>query len=274
MKSRRIIRIFCYICLTIYSLFNLLPILWVFSTAFKTRVQSFSLPPIWIPDPITVENFQRIFTQLPFANYVINSLTITFTVLFFQILIGVFASYAFARLKFPGRDFLFVVLLTSLMIPQAVTMIPQYIIIVYAGWINTHTGVVVPQIFMNVFGIFLLRQYFLGLPGDFEDAARIDGAGIVRTFLFVMLPQVKPAVFTVAILSFMRAWNNFLWPLVIISSNDRMPLSVGLSVLLGQFVSDWAGIMAGAAIALLPVLLFYIFAQRYFVQSIYMTGIK
>ena len=274
MITSKPVKIISYACLTLYSLFNLFPLLWMFSTAFKTRAQSFSLPPKWIPDPIIIDNFIRIFTVLPFANYLRNTAFITITVLFFRLLIGVFASYSFARLKFPGRDFLFLVLLSSLMIPQAVTIVPQYLIVQYLGWINTYQGVIVPQIFMNVFGIFLLRQYFLSLPGDFEEAAKIDGAGVVRTFFFIMLPQVKPAIFTVAVLSFMNAWNNFLWPLIIISSNERMTLSVGLALLLGQYVGDWAGIMAAAVVALFPVLMFYIFAQRYFIQSIYLSGFK
>jgi ABC-type glycerol-3-phosphate transport system permease component len=260
--------------MSLVGIVSVFPVLWMISTAFKTKPQSFHLPPEWIPKPFVLDNFRSVLTELPFLSYLANSTLDTLVIVAGQLVLGALAAYGFARLRFKGRDFLFVLLLTSLMVPQAVTMIPQYLILQQLRWIDTYGAVIVPQIFGNILGIFLLRQYLLGLPNDFEEAARIDGAGVVRTFLSVILPQIKPALMTVGLLSFMRAWNNFLWPLIVINSPKKQVLTVGLSILIGQFISDWSSIMAGATLILAPLVLLYVFAQRYFVESIYMSGLK
>lgn len=272
--KRRFIKFISYAVLILLAVISLLPILWMISTAFKTKPQSYSAVPIWIPDPIITDNFKNVWSQLPFANYLINSILVTLGVLVGQLVISALAAYGFARLKFPGRDAIFFMLLSSLMIPQIVVMIPQYIIIQKLNWIDTYGAVVIPQIFTCTLTIFLMRQHLLGIPKDFEEAAKVDGASILQTFLKVMLPQMKPVIATTGIMVFMKAWNNVLWPLVTTNSPKKQVLTVGLSVLQGQFVSDWAGIMAGATIALLPVLIIYIVAQKHFVESIYLSGIK
>jgi len=263
-----------YFIMVVVSLVCLMPLLWMISTALKTQPQSFKLPPEWIPKPFVLSNFKRVLTQIPFVSYFINSTFTTVVVLAGQLVLGAFAAYGFSRLRFKGRDLIFLLLLSSLMVPQAVTMIPQYLILQKFKWIDTYSAVIIPQIFTNILGVFLLRQFLLGLPKDFEEAAKIDGAGYVRTFLLIVLPHIKPALMTVAVLSFMRAWNNFLWPLIVINTPHKQVLTVGLALLLGQFISDWSGIMAGSTVVLAPVLLLYILAQRYFIESIYMSGIK
>jgi ABC-type glycerol-3-phosphate transport system permease component len=274
-RFRKIIgKLVSYLIVILLAIISLFPILWMFSTAFKTRSQAYVTPPVWIPSPITFDNFHTILTTMPFINFFVNSLIITIVVVAGQLVVAVFSSYGFSRLRFKGRDMLFFILLSSLMVPQIVTMIPQYLIIQKLRLIDTYGAVIIPQIFQNVLGIFLMRQYFMGIPKDFEEAAKIDGAGILRIFFSIMLPQIKPVIATVGVMSFLKAWNNFLWPLVVTNSPRKQVLTVGLQLLQGEFVSDWSSIMAGATMTLMPVLLVYLIAQKYFVQSIYMSGIK
>lgn len=274
LHGKRLYSAISTVFLIVHAVVVLIPILWAVSTAFKPQSLAFANPPVWIPIPATLDNFTRLYSSFPYFSFMRNTIFITLVVLVFQLILGSFAAYAFGRMSFPGKNALFLILLSSLMIPQSIIMVPQYLFVSRLGWLDTYQGVTVPLIFMNVFSIFLLRQYFLGLPKDFEEAATIDGAGILRTFLSVMLPMVRPAMVTVAVLSFMRTWNNFLWPLITTNSMEKMVLSVGLSLLVGQYDSDWAAIMAAAVTALVPLLVLFIVAQRYFVESIYMTGVK
>lgn len=266
--------IISYILIILLAVISLFPILWMLSTAFKPKSMAFARPPVWIPNPITVENFIRVFKTVPLFDYFKNSSAATLLVVGGQLILGLPAAYGFSRLRFKGRDMLFMLLLSGLMIPQIVQMIPQYLLIQKLNWIDTYSALVVPQICSNVLGIFLLRQFLIGIPKDFEEAARIDGAGILKVFFTIIIPQVKPIVATVGVMSFLKAWNNLLWPLVVINTPEKQVLTVGLQVLQGQFISDWSGIMAGATLTLLPILLIYLFAQKYFVQSIYLSGIK
>lgn len=274
MMRRQISKTISYIVILVLAVISILPLLWMLSTAFKPKNLAFANPPVWIPNPFTLENFIRVYESVPFLKYFVNSVFVTVTVVAAQLILGVLAAYGFSRLRFKGRDAMFFLLLSGLMIPQIVQMIPQYLIIQKLNWIDTYSAMIIPQVFSNVLGIFLLRQFLLGIPRDFEEAAKIDGAGILKVFFLVMLPQVKPIMATVGVMSFLKTWNNFLWPLVVINTPEKQVLTVGLQVLQGQFISDWSGIMAGAAITMLPILLVYLFAQKYFVQSIYLSGVK
>lgn len=274
MSGKKISKSVSYLLIILLAIVSLFPILWMVSTAFKSKSMAFARPPVWIPNPVTTENFTRVYESVPFMKYFANSVFVTVSVVAGQLALGLPAAYGFARLKFKGRDTMFLILLSGLMVPQIVQMIPQYLMIQKLNWIDTYSAVLVPQIFSNVLGIFLLKQFLMGIPRELEEAAKIDGAGVLRIFFSVIVPQVKPIMATVGVMSFLKAWNNFLWPLVVINSPDKQVLTVGLQVLQGQFISDWSGIMAGATITLLPMLLVYLFAQKYFVQSIYLSGIK
>jgi ABC-type glycerol-3-phosphate transport system permease component len=199
---------------------------------------------------------------------------VTLLVLLGQLVFCTGSAYAFARLKFPGRDLIFVIFLGSLMIPEIVTMIPNYIIMKTLGWLDSFKAVILPQFFGNAFGVFLMRQFFTTIPKELEDAARIDGASVLRTLWTIIVPISMPALGTLTVLTFLKAWNNFLWPLIVINSENKYLLSVALSNLQGQYYSDWSGIMAISFLALLPMLLIFTFAQRYFITSIQMSGIK
>lgn len=252
----------------------IVPFLWMLSTSLKTTVQSMAFPPEWIPSPFVWENYTRIYEYMPFFRFLYNSTKIAFFVVFGQLLTCSLAGYAFAKLRFPGRKPLFLVLLATMMIPSQVTLIPVFVIMKALGWVNTHYALIVPAFFGSVFGTFLLRQFFLGLPNDLEDAARIDGCTPFGIYWRIMLPLAKPPLATLAIFSFMGTWNDFMRPLIYLSDIDKMTLPVGLALLSNHQDIRIPLIMAGALLSLLPILVLYILGQKYFVRGIAITGMK
>jgi multiple sugar transport system permease protein len=271
---RRVGNLFTYLFLAAIALFSIMPILWMISTAIKPNKLMFKSPPVWISDPITFEHFKRIWSTYPFDQYIINTILVTGAILIGQLVFCSFAAYSFARLKFPGRNLIFGIFLGSLMIPEIVVMIPQYFMMTKLEWINTYKALIVPQFFGSAFGVFLLRQHFITLPRELEEAAKIDGAGILRTFVRIILPQSKPALATLAVYTVVKNWNNFLWPLIVTNSPEKYVLSIGLANLNGQHNADWGGIMAASFIAMIPVLILFSFAQKHFIESIQMSGMK
>lgn len=272
--KKRIDYALTYLVLIFFAVLSLFPFLWMIATAFKERKKAFVYPPEWIPNPIVLENFVNVWNNVEFGTYLANTAFITAVLLIGQLLFSAMAAYGFSRMTFPGRDAIFILFLGSLMIPQIVTMIPLYILIKYLGWIDTYKAVIIPGMFGGAFGVFFLRQFFLTIPKDFEDSARIDGAGVVRTFTTIILPMAGSALVTLGVLTFVQSWNSFQWPLIVLNSPEKQVISVALANLQGQFTSDWTGMMAGALIALLPVLILFVIAQKYFVQSIQMSGFK
>ncbi|MBT4502608.1 MAG: carbohydrate ABC transporter permease [Gemmatimonadetes bacterium] len=252
----------------------IVPFLWMLSTSLKTTAQSMAFPPEWWPRPFIWENYTQIYEYMPFFTFLFNSVKITFFVLVGQLLTCSLAGYAFAKLRFPGRRPLFLILLSTMMIPSQVTLIPVFIIMKSLGWINTHYALIVPAFFGSVFGTFLLRQFFLGLPNDLEDAARIDGCSPFGIYWRIMLPLAKPSLATLGIFTFMGTWNDFMRPLIYLSDMDKMTLPVGLALLSNHQDIRIPLIMAGAVLSLLPILVLYIFGQKYFVQGIALTGMK
>ena len=251
-----------------------LPFIWMLSTSLKTTTQSMAFPPEWIPEPFVWDNYTRIADFMPFFLFLYNSVKIAFFVVFGTLLTCSLAGYAFAKLRFPGRKPLFLVLLATMMIPSEVTLIPVFVIMKYIGWINTHYALIVPAFFGSVFGTFLLRQFFLGIPNELEDAARIDGCTPWGIYWRIMLPLAKPSLATLAIFSFMGTWNDFMRPLIYLSDMTKMTLPVGLALLANHQDIRIPLIMAGAVLSLLPILILYVFGQKYFVRGIALTGIK
>ncbi|HEX9597415.1 MAG TPA: carbohydrate ABC transporter permease [Anaerolineales bacterium] len=251
-----------------------LPLVWMLSTSLKPEAQVIELPPQWIPSPILWENYPRMWQSYPFGTFYINSIKIAalnvIGVVFFASLSG----YAFARIRFWGRELVFSILLSTLMIPGVVTLIPLYIIFRNIGWIDTHYPLWVPQILSNVTSIFLMRQFFMTLPQELEDAARIDGCSNFGTFWRIMLPQVKPALATIGIFTYLGAWNNFLGPLIFINSLEKQTLPMGLALFQTEFYTSVSLTMAAATIVTAPVIVLFFFAQRYFVTGIALTGVK
>ncbi|NMB25035.1 MAG: carbohydrate ABC transporter permease [Firmicutes bacterium] len=252
------------------------PLLWTISTALKTVDQLMVYPPKWIPNPIQPSNFKTAMTILPFASYLQNTLTIVGFNIVGAIVSSAFVAYGFARIRFPGRDVLFVVMLSTMMMPYIVQMIPLYIMYSKLKWVNTFLPLIVPAWFGVPFYIFLLRQFFRSIPEDLADAARIDGCTEIGIWWRVMLPLSKPALAVIAIFNFQANWNDFLGPLIYLTDTKLRTLALGLyafRAIPGQ-LPMFHLLMAASLIMALPVLLLFFFFQRYFIQGVVLTGIK
>ncbi len=267
-------RLVFYTLLILFALFFLLPLLWMAVTAIKPFEEW--LLPNWIPLNPTLDNFRSIFRDptLPVARWFFNSLFIATVFTTLIVIIDSLAAYAYARMNFRGRNLLFGLLLATLVMPGIMFLIPNFITIARLGWIGTYQGVIAPGL-SGVFGVFFLRQFFQSIPRELEEAAYIDGANELRTFISVVLPISKGALVTLAVITFLESWNNFLWPLLVVGNiRDMQTLPVGLATLQGQYTFDYGKLMAGALVVSMPVLLLYILLQRYIVESIAMTGLK
>jgi multiple sugar transport system permease protein len=235
----------------------------------------FTIPPKWIPDQVHWDNYVKVFQRMPFLTYLRNSLFVTIFGMIGIVGSSSLVAYAFAVLRWPGRNFLFSVLLLTMMLPMQVTMIPVFVIFKELGWLNSYKPLIVPAFFGGgAFNIFLLRQFFLGVPREIADAARIDGCSEFRIYWNIMLPLAKPALATVAILTFMFYWNDFLGPLIYLSDKMKGTLALGLSMFVGQYQTEWAMLMAASVLMMLPMLILFFFFQRTFVRGFMMSGIK
>jgi multiple sugar transport system permease protein len=251
----------------------LLPFVWMLATSFKTEGEIFSNPAQLLPAHPTIQAYIDVWRRIPFGRFFINSVIFAGSVTILSLFLDSMAAYAFARLRFKGRDVLFWVVLGTLMIPFQITLIPLFLTVFHLGWLDTYQGLIVPRA-TNAFGIFLLRQFFVTLPRELDDAARVDGAGEFRIYWQIILPLSLPALATLAVFHFMYNWNDFLWPLVITSSPEMRTLPAGLTLFMGQHVIEHSILMAGAAISLLPLAIAFVFLQRYFVRGVAMTGLK
>ncbi|NIM94796.1 MAG: ABC transporter permease subunit [Anaerolineales bacterium] len=250
-----------------------LPFIWMLSTSLKIPEQTLAYPPIWIPDPIRWDNYLDIWEMMPFGQFLLNSLKISSIIAIGQMITGSMAGYAFAKIRFPGRNAMFATYLMTLMIPYVVTMIPLFMIMRQLGWINNHASVIVPLL-TNALATFLMRQFFLAIPDELIDAARIDGANPFQIYLRVMLPLAKPALATVGIFSFIASWNDFLWPLLMLQRQELKTITVGLSYFRSMYQVQWHYLMAASVTALLPTLILFIFLQRYYARGFVTTGIR
>ena len=255
------------------------PFAWLISTSLKVETKLMVIPPEWIPRPAVWGNYAKALSYLPEETrhgllYLWNTVYLSVMNIIGVTLASSLVAYSFARLRWPGRDGLFLVLLSTMMLPGAVTMIPLFLVFRWLGWVDTLRPLWVPAFFGTAFNIFLLRQFFLTIPTDLEDAAKIDGCSYLRTYWSVMLPLVKPALAAVVILTFMGAWNNFMGPLIYVSSPEKMPLAYALQLYQSAHGSEFNLLMAGAVMVVTPVILLFFFTQRYFIQGVTLTGIK
>lgn len=265
-----------YLTVLAIALSMALPLFWMISTSLKEPHRVFSLTPEWLPHPISVESYRQIWRVVQFGRYFLNSVLVALAVTAGLVCTSACSAYAFARLRFPGRDRLFFAYLATLMIPGAVTMIPTFVLMKLLGWVNTYKALILPGIF-TAFGTFLLRQFFLSIPSELEDAARIDGASPFRIFWSVILPLAKPALVALTISTFMGNWQSFMWPLLVVDSVEKKTLPIGLAYFqeLYQFASpNWPLLMAGSLVAMLPIVLLFVFNQRFFLQGIRLTGVQ
>ena len=258
------------------SVVFLFPLVWAIGASFKPLIEVYRFPPTFFHWPPQLANYSEALSKLPFLRFIGNTLVITLAVTVGQLLSGSLVGYAFARLRWRGRDFWFVCLLATLMLPGQVLLIPHYLIFKHLGWVNTYKPLIVPGwLGGSAFFIFLFRQFFRGIPGDLIDAARIDGAGELRIYANLFLPLAKPVMITVGVLCFIQHWKEFMMPLIYLSDYERYPISLGLRMYQqvegGSFVHY---LMAASAVALAPLLLIFFLAQRFIVQNLLFTGSK
>ncbi|MGI8747042.1 MAG: carbohydrate ABC transporter permease [Deinococcus sp.] len=260
-----------FLLLLVGALSMCAPFIWMLSTSVKPPAEIFRYPPSLLTHNPQFGNYGRIFQVIPFGRLMLNSLVVSFTVTFLQLLVCSMAAYAFARLRFRGRDALFLVYLSALMIPSQVTLIPNFILVRDLGWIDSYAALILPFAFSS-FGTFLLRQAFLTVPRELEEAARIDGATYAQVFWRVMLPLTRPSLGALGIFTFIAQWNNFLWPLITTTKPEMQTLTVGLSGLRGQYNTDWALLMTGSVLAILPIFAVFIAGNKSFIKGITSGG--
>jgi multiple sugar transport system permease protein len=256
------------------SVLFLLPLFWMISSSLKPNYQVLEVPPRWLPNPIQWSNYSEALTYVPFGRFVINTFVIAALTIVGHMLSCTVVAYGFARLRAPGKETLFIVLLATMMLPYPVTMIPIYVGFKAIGWINTFFPLIVPAFFGNPFYIFLLRQFFMTIPPDLEEAARIDGANTLQTIWHVILPVVRPAMATVAIFTFQEAWRDFLPPLIYLHDQSKYTVSLGLSFFRSNYDIRWSYLMAASLVTMLPVVVVFFVAQKSFIEGITLTGIK
>jgi ABC-type glycerol-3-phosphate transport system permease component len=250
------------------------PFFWLVSTSFKTDAAMFRLPPQWWPNPVTFEHYQNVFVLLPFFRYMLNTLIIVVVSTTGTLISCSMAAYAFSRLHWPDRAMFFGLVLATMMIPGQVTSIPLFILFSEIHWIDTFLPLTVPSFFGSAFFIFLLRQFFATLPEELLEAARLDGAGEWQIFQRIVLPLSKPALLTVTIFSVLGAWNDFMGPLIYLTSESKRTLALGLAHLNSVQSTEWGVLMAAALIMTLPAILLFLVAQRFFIEGIALTGTK
>jgi multiple sugar transport system permease protein len=249
------------------------PLIWMIATSLKTEGDALAIPPELIPNPVRWANYADVFSEVSFGRYLINSFVVAAVVTVVALLIDSMAAYSLARLSYPGRNVLFISILATLMIPITVTIVPLFIIVDHFGWIDTYAGLIIPMI-PNAFGIFLLRQFYLSLPREIEQAAAIDGSGLLRVYWTVVLPLSRPVLAALGIFFFLANWNNFLWPLVVTQSPELSVVQLGVQEFTGEHGSQYNLIMAASTIAALPTLVLFFVLQRRLVEGIKLTGIK
>jgi multiple sugar transport system permease protein len=271
--SPRAMKWVVYAQLVIGAVLMVIPMLWMVSASLMPAGQASTYPPRLFPREVTLEHYVALFTRLNLGRSLLNSAIIAFTVTALSIFINSMAGYAFAKLRFRGRDGLFRVLAAGLVVPVQISMLPLFLLMKQLGLINTYWGVIVPGM-ASIFGIFLIRQYAQSIPDDLLDAARIDGAGELRIYTSIVLPTIVPILATLGIWTFLSTWNDFMWPLIVLSDDARWTLPVALANLSGEHVQDTELMMAGSVLTILPVMLVFLFLQRYYIQGVMVGSVK
>jgi len=271
--SQRGVSLLYYFGIALLVFVMVLPFLWMVATSLMDELAVFAYPPPLVPRTARFSNYLNAWRALPFGRFYLNSLIFSLAVVVGQVTTSALAAYAFARLHFPGRDRLFVLCLGVLMVPGILLLIPRFLIINAVGWVDTYPGIISTEL-VSVWGIFLLRQFFLSIPRELEDAARLDGANDWTIFWRVVLPLSRPALATLALFAFVDAWKNFQWPLIATRSMEMRTVEVGISSFHSFYYSNWPYQMAAAVTAITPILLIFFLAQRYFVRGIQLTGLK
>jgi multiple sugar transport system permease protein len=266
-------RLLLYAALALGALLSLGPMLWMLSASLMPAGDASAYPPRLVPRTVTLEHYRALFTRLNLGRYLLNSVIVATLVTGASLFVNAMAGYAFAKLRFRGRDRAFRLLTLGLVVPSQVAMLPLFLLLKQLGLVNTYWGVVIPGL-ASIFGIFLVRQYALSIPDDLLDAARVDGAGELRIFWSVVLPVVRPILATLSIWTFLATWNDFMWPLIVLSDDRRYTLPVALANLVGEHVQDTELMMAGSVLTVLPVLVVFLALQRYYVRGVMAGSVK
>lgn len=262
-----------YSLATLIAIFMLIPFFWMISTSLKNSGAVMTIPIKWIPENPSLDAYRRVFNIFPFARAIFNSVFVAVVTTLITVLSAAMAAYIFAKFEFKGREILFSLYLATLMIPKQVTMIPNFLIIREIRLLNTFTGLMLPS-FFNAFATFMLRQNIKTVPDSYIEAAIMEGSSQFKIFKDIVLPLIKPTLATLIVITFMEAWNRYLWPLIVLTDRSKMTLPVGLSLLNGQYGEQYNLLMAGSLISIIPMLLVYIFAQKYFEKGLSVGGIK
>ncbi|MBN1964571.1 MAG: carbohydrate ABC transporter permease [Anaerolineae bacterium] len=263
-----------YLALSLLAIFFMVPLYWMFSTALKGQEQTFALPPEWIPNPARLQNFVDVFNEVPFARFLLNTAFLVVMNIIGQLCSVTLVAYGFARLRFPGRGFMFLLMLSTLMIPYQVTLVPRFILFSKLGWVNTYLPLIIPAFTGSPFLIFLVRQYMMSIPFELDEAAYIDGATRFDVFWRIILPLARPALTLVVVFTFVDVWNDFLQPLIYLNDPNMFTVSLGLSFFQGQRETNWNLLMAGSLMAIIPPLLLFFFAQKQLIGGISVQGLK
>ena len=269
----QIIKTIAITFLVVGAITMIIPFLWSVSTSLKSTENVFSHSAFWIQFPPDFSAYKEIWNRVPLLLYAGNTLKVALIVTFGQLATSSLAGFAFARLKFPGREKLFFVYIATMMIPGMVLLIPNFVVMKNLGAINTHWALILSAV-GSAFGTFLMRQFFLSFPSELEDAAKLDGCNPFMFYWYILLPNSKPILTTLGLMAFQGIWNDFQWPLIVLNSASKRTLQLGLSYLMSEYYTDWTLLMAGAILTLLPIILLFFTVQKYFVQSFKFTGLK
>ena len=272
-KKNRIIHAILFVVAFIVAVIMVIPFLWMVSASFKLKTEIFSVPIQWIPTTLHLDNYRRIFQEIPFFTYFWNTAKVTVTVTVLQVITCSMAAYAFSKLHFPGRDQIFLGYLSTMMLPWYAIMIPQFIVIQKLNLYNTHWSLILTGAF-NVFGVFLLRQNMLSIPDSLMEAAKIDGGGALMVYTKIILPLSKTGLVTLVVLTFNSVWNDYMGPMIYLDTQTKWTIQLGLATFRREFDTDYGAIMAGTLIALIPIVILYGAAQRYIVEGVAFSGLK
>lgn len=272
-KTNNVARTAQYILLVLLTVITLLPLIWMLSASFKLSTEVFTSPIRWIPETFHWENYIQIWQKVDFGRFTWNSAKLTVLVTIIQLLTCSFAAYGFTKCKFPGRDTLFLGYVATIAIPWQTFMLPQYMMMNRMHLVDSHLGYVLLQSF-GAFGVFLLRQFFLGIPNELLEAARIDGLSEYGIYFRIVLPLAKPAMATLAIFTFVTIWNDYMGPMIYFNTEANKTIPLGIRMFVGQYSADYQLIMAASVLSLVPVLVMYVFCQKYFVQGVATSGLK
>ncbi|GAB2951312.1 carbohydrate ABC transporter permease [Nonomuraea fastidiosa] len=273
-RARRLLRtVPAYIGLIVIAALVLVPFAWMVSSSLKRDNQVFSVPIQWIPDELRWQNFVEIWERIPLLTYLGNSAFLSVTITALQVLTGSFAAYGFSKVRFPGRDGLFLAYIATIAVPWQAYMVPQYIMMQRAELTDTFLSIILLQAF-SAFGVFLMRQYYMSIPDDLCEAARIDGLSEYGIYRRIMLPLSKPALASLALLTFVNTWNDYMGPFIYLTSNELWTVQLGLRSFVGQYEAEYAMIMTGSVLSVLPILVIFLFGQRYFIRGIATSGLK